>query len=88
MYVVRTIAAKQPVSPSSNVVVNCCTPGACKSDIFRDDLGWFQRMMMNFAVATIARTTEVGSRTLIQAVEPNVGAQAHGQFLMDCKVRK
>lgn len=87
MYAVRTIAAKQPVGPQSNIFVNCVTPGACKSEIFRDDLGWFQAMMMSFAVATIARTTEVGARTLVHGVDPNLGAQAHGQFLMDCKIR-
>ena len=88
MYAVRSIAAKVPVSAKSNVVINYNTPGACKSDIFRDDLGWFERMMMSFATATIARTTEVGSRILVHAVQPDVGEHTHGEFVMDCKVRR
>lgn len=43
---------------------------------------------MSFAVATIARTTEVGSRVLVHAVQPDVGERTHGAFVMDCKVRR
>jgi hypothetical protein len=88
MYAVRSIAARLPVSAKSNVVINYNTPGACKSDIFRDDIGWFQGLMMSFAIATIARTTEVGSRVLVHAVQPDVGERTHGAFVMDCKVRR
>ena len=88
MYAVRSIAAKVPVSAKSNVVINYNTPGACKSDIFRDDMGWFQAISMSFALALIARTTEVGSRILVHAVQPDVGEQTHGAFVMDCKVRR
>lgn len=88
MYAVRSIAAKVPVSAKSNVVINYLTPGACNTDIFRDDIGWFRGIMMSFAVATLTRTTEVGSRVLVHAVQPDVGEQTHGAFVMDCKVRR
>ena len=41
---------------------------------------------MGAAVAMIARTTEVGSRTILHAAAPDVGEETHGAFLMDCKV--
>ena len=86
LYSARSIAAQCPVSKRSNVVINYLTPGACKSDIFRDDIGWFQAFIQKIAISMIARTTEVGSRTIVHAVKPDVGEQTHGAFLMDCKV--
>lgn len=86
LYAVRSIAAKNPVSPKSNVIINYLTPGACNTDIFRDDIGWIQKAIISALVAIIARTTEAGSRTLVHAVRPEIGEDTHGAFLMDCKV--
>lgn len=36
--------------------------------------------------AIFARSTEIGGRTLVHAVEPNLNVEAHGKFLMDCKI--
>lgn len=41
---------------------------------------------MGIAIAIVARTTEVGSRTLVDAVKPEIEANTHGAFLMDCKI--
>ena len=86
LYATRSIAETCPVPERSNVVINYLTPGACKSDTFRDDIGWLQAFVQNIAIAMIARTTEVGSRPLVHVVMPDVGAQTHGTFLMDCKI--
>jgi len=86
LYAVRSIAAKSPVSPKSNVIINYLTPGACKSDISRDDISWIQKLIMTVGVAMVARTTEVGSRTILHAAKPDIGEETHGAFLMDCKV--
>lgn len=86
LYAVRSIAAKSPISPKSNVIINYHTPGACSTDLFRDDVGWIQKALMATLVAIIARTTEAGSRTLVHAVKPDIGEDTHGAFLMDCKV--
>ncbi|KAB2570175.1 Short chain dehydrogenase sol3 [Lasiodiplodia theobromae] len=86
LYGVRALAQLSPLTPESNVIIDNLTPGACKSDIFRDDVNWFQRIIMNLAISLIARTTEQGSRTLVHAVKPELGPEAHGAFLMDCKV--
>ncbi|KAI4858337.1 hypothetical protein E4T45_00152 [Aureobasidium sp. EXF-8846] len=86
LYAVREMAARSPITPDSNVIIDYLTPGACKSDIFRDDASWIQRLIMNILVSMIARTTEQGSRTIVHAASPDIGTDAHGAFLMDCKV--
>jgi hypothetical protein len=85
-YAMHEIATRSPVSPESNVIINVMTPGACQSDLFRDDVSWFAKMAQKIAIAIFARTTEVGGRTLVHAVKPELGTDAHGAFLMDCKV--
>ncbi|KAF2871560.1 hypothetical protein BDV95DRAFT_572280 [Massariosphaeria phaeospora] len=86
LFNVRELAARSPLSPSSNVVINYLTPGACQSDLFRDDMGWLRAVIQGVLVKLIARTTEVGSRTLVHSVKPDIEDNAHGAFLMDCRV--
>ncbi|KAL9116386.1 MAG: hypothetical protein Q9187_007090 [Circinaria calcarea] len=86
LYAVRSIAALSPVSPESNIIINYVTPGACKSDIFRDEASWISRVAMGIAVALVARTTEAGSRTYLDAARQDVSEETHGKFLMDCKI--
>ena len=40
---------------------------------------------MSIMMAMIARTSEVGGRTLVDAIRPDLGTEAHGAFLWDCK---
>jgi len=87
LYAVRSIAAKSAVSAKSNVVINYLTPGACQSDLFRDDVSWIQKFVMGIMVKIIARTSEAGSRTIVDAAKPEIGDETHGAFLMDCKVK-
>lgn len=86
LYVIRELAAKNPLSDKSNVIITCLTPGACRSDIFRDEAPWLQSVIMSVALNIFARTTEVGARTLVHGVSPDLGPEAHGAFIMDCKV--
>lgn len=58
----------------------------CASDIFRDDASWFMKFAINTAVGLLARTSEVGSRTILDAAKPNISDATHGAFLMDCKI--
>ena len=43
---------------------------------------------MNVLGTLIGRTTEVGSRTLVDAASSVHGREVHGQFLWDCRVSK
>ncbi|KAH0349295.1 retinol dehydrogenase 12, partial [Aureobasidium melanogenum] len=86
LYTVREMAARSPMGQDSNVIIDYVTPGACKSDLFRDDASWIQKLIMNIMIFIIARTTEQGSRTLVHAASPDISTNAHGAFLMDCQV--
>jgi len=64
------------------------TPGMCKSDIFRDDTSWIVNFGKALMLFLLARSTEVGGRTLVHAVKPDLEVDAHGAFLMDAKIGK
>jgi hypothetical protein len=84
-FAVQELADRSPIDSESNVVIDCVTPGACKSDLFRDDMGWLRETIQSILVFLIARSTEAGSRTLVHAVNPSLETEAHGRFLMNCK---
>ncbi|XP_014551792.1 hypothetical protein COCVIDRAFT_41940 [Bipolaris victoriae FI3] len=47
---------------------------------------WIACVIRRFIIGIVARSTEVGSRTLVFGVKPELGEECHGAFLMDCKV--
>lgn len=80
---VRHIARNHPVS-QLHVTVNTLTPGLCESELLRDAsifltiFGWVLKKLF-------ARTTEVGSRTLVHG-GVTAGEETHGKFMQTCKV--
>ncbi|KAF1923397.1 retinol dehydrogenase 12 [Didymella exigua CBS 183.55] len=88
MWAVRDMAQRYPFSDQSDVLITCLTPGLCQSSIVRDEESWIVSILRRFAIGIIARSTEVGSRTLVHGVKPELGDECHGAFLMDCKVCK
>lgn len=86
LYAIRGLASLSPVSPDSDVIINYLTPGACETDLFRDPSSWIVKLILNILVGLIARSSEAGSRTLVDAARPDIGKDTHGAFLMDCKV--
>lgn len=80
---VRHIARHHPVS-DLHVTLNTLTPGLCDSELLRDAnffmtaFGWMLKKL-------IARTTEVGSRTLVHG-GVTAGQETHGKFMQTCKV--
>lgn len=73
---IRQIAAK---FAGTGVVLNYLNPGLCHSELARDS-GW----MLYFMKLAMARTTEVGSRTLVAAAV--AGDESHGKYMHDGKV--
>lgn len=77
----REIAKEHPIS-QMHVTLNFMNPGFCHSELMRE--------MDNVAVTifkkVLARSTEVGSRTLVHA--GLAGPETHGKYLGDCKVKK
>ncbi|TVY53647.1 Short chain dehydrogenase sol3 [Lachnellula cervina] len=83
---VRELAAQvshEPVLTTPAVIINCMTPGGCKSDFDRESTG-FARFMGKIMYAVLARTTEVGSRTLVAGLA--AGEESHGSYMADCHI--
>ena len=74
--VVRQIA---PQLQGSGVVLNMLNPGLCHSELSRD--GGKILAVMKFL---LARTTEVGSRTLVAATV--AGPESHGKYMTDAQI--
>ncbi|KAF1969754.1 NAD(P)-binding protein [Bimuria novae-zelandiae CBS 107.79] len=85
-YSVQHLAALTPLSSGSDVIITDATPGACESDLFRDDIGWLRSRIQPIVLKLFVRTTEVGSRALVHSVHPGLDPEAHGRLLMDCRV--
>ena len=74
--VIRQIA---PKLNGSGVILNMLNPGLCHSELAREG-GWFLTIMKTL----LARTTEVGSRTLVAAAV--AGPESHGKYMSDAQV--
>ena len=78
------VAATDPTNSKSisQVVINCPSPGWCKTELFRqDDGGFWGRNMLRL----IGRTAEEGGRALTSAIA--AGGDSHGQYLSECRVK-
>ncbi|KAK7420754.1 hypothetical protein QQX98_002558 [Neonectria punicea] len=83
IYAVRELASLLPVS-DTGVIINTVNPGLCYSSLDRN--GTFMlRMMMAVMRALLARSTEKGSRNLLQAAF--AGPDSHGTYCSECQIR-
>jgi len=84
VYAVRQLASLLPLSKSS-VIINIVSPGLCYSDLDRN-----ASFILKLAMATmrklLARTSEEGSRNLLQAVF--AGPDSHGKFCSECQIKE
>lgn len=83
VFVVRYIARTHPVS-QLHVTLNTLTPGLCQSELLRD-ANPFMAAIAWLIKALVARTTEVGSRTLVHGGVA-AGEETHGKFMSTCSV--
>ena len=67
------------------VILNCLNPGHCRTEMMRETKGLFKYFVMG-VTALMARTTEVGARTLIAGVA--AGYETHGKYMDDSKIGK
>ncbi|GAB7338137.1 hypothetical protein MBLNU457_4492t1 [Dothideomycetes sp. NU457] len=77
-FAARELARLRPVE--RGVVINYLTPGWCKSELSREQ----DTMVVRAVTSVMARSTEVGSRTLVHGA--TAGEETHGQFLMDSQI--
>ncbi|KAK0344211.1 hypothetical protein LTR33_018931, partial [Friedmanniomyces endolithicus] len=82
VFACREIARLHPVS-DMRVTLNFLNPGLCHSELQRD-VPSFLRPLVNIFML-LARTTEVGARTLVHAAL--AGPETHGKYLSDNRVR-
>ncbi|KAH7311029.1 hypothetical protein BKA65DRAFT_518493 [Rhexocercosporidium sp. MPI-PUGE-AT-0058] len=78
-----SLVSRDSKSPPPPIIINCMTPGACKLDFHRETSG-IGTLIQSILDALIARTTEAGSRTLVEGVV--AGEESHGAYMADCKV--
>ena len=84
MYTVRSLADLTTKSNKpGDVIINCLNPGFVITNAMREYTG-IQRIIFYLFSKTVARRTEVGSRTLVNAAEG--GEESHGQYLDDGKI--
>lgn len=75
--------AEKDISKEATVIINCPSPGWCKTELFReDDGGFWGRNMLKL----IGREAEVGARTLTSAIAAS--RESHGQYLSECQVKR
>jgi hypothetical protein len=86
LYAIREIANRSPVTPESNVIFDTLTPGMCHSNLFRDDKPWLHAVIERLVMRMLARPTATGGAAIVDAVRPDLPVEAHGAFLMDCKI--
>ena len=86
MYAVEELAKLTRASPKGdNVIINDVNPGMVVTEAMREWTG-FKAGLLKVMQVSLFRSTEVGSRTLMNAAEG--GKETHGQYMNDCKVGK
>lgn len=87
VFIVRELSRLITESPQKgSIVLNCVNPGWCRTEVMREWTG-LRLMILRYASMICARTTEVGSRTLVHAAEEG-GEDTHGKYLHDCQIAR
>jgi retinol dehydrogenase-12 len=68
-------------SKSTEIIINCLTPGACRSDFDWESVG-IERFIRNILSYVIGRSTEAGSRALLAGIA--AGEESNGGYMADC----
>ncbi|KAH6959608.1 hypothetical protein BKA56DRAFT_600649 [Ilyonectria sp. MPI-CAGE-AT-0026] len=79
------VAMKQGPHASEPIILNNVHPGLCESELDKDAKG-LASYLLTFAKALLARTTEVGGRTLVHSAA--AGNESHGQYMSECRVKE
>ncbi|KAI4165350.1 MAG: hypothetical protein LQ342_001218 [Letrouitia transgressa] len=80
----RQLASLTRTSPKGHsVIINCMDPGWCYSEVMREWSG-LKLVMFKISRAIFARSTEVGSRTILANAE--AGEESHGQYYDSCSL--
>jgi len=85
VFTIRALAEQMQAGAHATqpVVLNTVNPGFCHSSLSRSVTG-FRAVRFWFFKALMARTTEMGSRTLVYAAAGN--EETHGKYMSECQV--
>ncbi|KAK6519944.1 hypothetical protein TWF506_000238 [Arthrobotrys conoides] len=83
LYAVRQLASLNPVS-KTGVIINYINPGLCYSELNRN-APFIRRTLINLLRLFFARSTEIGSRTLLAGAF--AGEESHGKYSSECVVK-
>jgi len=83
IFTVRELGPAITASGKPEIILNTLTPGFCHSELMRHAV-FPLNLFAWIGKAIIARTTEVGSRTILAAAA--AGKDSHGQYMADCKI--
>ncbi|ESZ98598.1 hypothetical protein SBOR_1048 [Sclerotinia borealis F-4128] len=79
--IIRELAPRLSKSEKESVILNTLTPGFCHSDLMRYAV-FPLSIFACIGKSLLARTAEVGSRTLVAAAA--AGEESHGAYMVDC----
>jgi len=82
IFIVRSIVEEHPAE-TYPVIINLPSPGLCHSQLSRE-AGGMQKVAFSVVKGVLARSTEKGSRTLVNAGIQ--GPESHGKYLSDCEI--
>jgi retinol dehydrogenase-12 len=85
VFAVRSLAEQMKTGPHAEqpVILNMVNPGLCHSALSREISG-IRSVIFGLLKLLLARTTEVGSRTLVVAAA--IGEESHGEYMSECLV--
>jgi len=78
---------RKEASEHSRIIINCHTPGVCKSDFNHDAEAGLSGKVMKYSTALFqvtARSTEVRFRTLVTALE--AGEESNSAYMENSRV--
>ncbi|PVH99866.1 retinol dehydrogenase 12 [Periconia macrospinosa] len=81
LFIVRSVAERYSESELP-VTINIVNPGLCRSELRREIQSWGSWLLE----LIFARSTQVGSRTLVHAGAS--GVETHGKYLSDCMIEE
>ncbi|KAJ8612408.1 hypothetical protein MRB53_037449 [Persea americana] len=85
MLCVRELAVRTTSKKANGpeIIINCLSPGWCKTELFRQDDGGFMGRSM---LKLIGRTSESGARCLTSAIA--AGSETHGAYVSECRKKR
>ena len=79
----RSLASRLPIA--TPLTVNVVNPGFCRSELTRHVSG-IRWLIIEVMKLLLARTTEMGSRTLVHAALAGTQSEVQGRYLDTCRV--